>query len=47
MGNLWAKLHPLKNCETLCDLGDYLEISTNVEVVLAQDEGRTEAQRLL
>lgn len=47
MENIWAKLHPLKADETPCDLGDYLEIPTNVEVVLALKEGLKRAQRLL
>lgn len=47
MENIWAKIHPLRADETPCDLGDYLEIPTNAEVVLALKEGLTEAQRLL
>ena len=47
MENIWAKLHPLKEGETPCDLGDYLEIPTNNEVVLALKEGLIETQRLL
>jgi hypothetical protein len=47
MENIWAKLHPLKADKTPCDLGDYLEIPTNVEVVLALKEGLIEAQQLL
>lgn len=33
MENIWAKLHPLKEGETPCNLGDYTKIPTNAEVV--------------
>ena len=46
MENIWAKLRPLKEGETPCDIGDYLEIATNVEVMfnLALKEGLIEAK---
>ena len=47
MENEWAKLHPLQEGKTACDLGDYSKIPTTADVVLALKEGLTKAQRLL
>jgi len=47
MENVWAKLHPLQEGESPCDLGDYSEIPTTADVVEALKEGLVEAQRLL
>lgn len=47
MDNIWARLHPLLEGETPCDLGDYSLIDSNADVVNALKEGLLEAQRTL
>lgn len=45
--NNWAKLHPLGDGEAPCDLGEYSDIGTHTEVVLALQEGLKMAQIML
>ena len=47
MENIWAQIHPLGSAESPCDLQDYAEISTNVEIVSALEEGLKMAQTML
>ena len=47
MENIWAKLHPLAEGESVCNLGDYSKVGTNAMVIEALQEGFVAAQRTL
>ena len=42
--NIWAKLYPLTEGQTACNLADYSQISSNAKVVVALQEGLVLAQ---
>jgi hypothetical protein len=47
MENIWHKLHPLQEGETVADLEDYGGIQMEAEVIAALKDGLREAQQLL
>ena len=47
MENVWEHLHPLEAHESRVDLGNYTQIASNEDVVLALKEGLMEAQVML
>ena len=47
MTNIWAEINSLEDGETLCDLGDYSSVSSDIMIIEALKEGLVEAQRML
>lgn len=47
MTNIWAEINSLEEGETLCDLGDYSSMSSDIMIIEALKEGLVEAQNML